>query len=112
MSDKNNETKDSSKIPILNRLNYSERYGCTCIYFKSKDLLDICLRQAPANATPTSVNKWNKSSCEAISFISSKIYPSVFIEVMDNDTMEDANLLWKIIIHFINKIHLQFELLQ
>ncbi|MBW0500216.1 hypothetical protein O181_039931 [Austropuccinia psidii MF-1] len=95
MSDKNNESKDSSNIPILDGLNYSEWYRRTRIYLKSKDLLDVCLRQVPADATPAAVNKWNKSSCEAISFISSKIDPSVFIEVIDDETMEDANLLWE-----------------
>ncbi|MBW0466039.1 hypothetical protein O181_005754 [Austropuccinia psidii MF-1] len=95
MSNKNNKPKDNSNIPILNGLNYSEWYRHIRIYLKSKDLLDICLRQVPADATPTAVNKWNKSSCEAVSFISSKIDPSVFIKVMDDDTMEDSNLLWE-----------------
>ncbi|MBW0535534.1 hypothetical protein O181_075249 [Austropuccinia psidii MF-1] len=95
MSDKNNEIKDSNNIPILDGLNYSEWYRRTCIYLRSKDLLDVCLRKVPADATPAVVNKWNKSSSEAIGFISSKIDPSVFIEVMDNETMEDANLLWE-----------------
>ncbi|MBW0463319.1 hypothetical protein O181_003034 [Austropuccinia psidii MF-1] len=95
MSDKNNESKDSSNIPILDRLNYREWYMCTCIYLKSKDLLDLCLRQVPADATPAAINKLNKSSFEAISFISTKIDPSVFVDVMDDETMEDANLLWE-----------------
>ncbi|MBW0553042.1 hypothetical protein O181_092757 [Austropuccinia psidii MF-1] len=95
MSDKNNEPKDNSNIPILNGLNYSEWYRRTRIYLKSKDLLDVCLRQVPDDATPAAINKWNKASCEAVSFISSKINPSVFIEVMDDDTMEDSNLLWE-----------------
>ncbi|MBW0536458.1 hypothetical protein O181_076173 [Austropuccinia psidii MF-1] len=95
MSDKNNEPKDNSNIPILNGLNDSEWYRRTRIYLKSKDLLDVCLRQVPADATPAAVNKWNKASCKAVSFISSKIDPSVFIKVMDGDTMEDSNLLWE-----------------
>ncbi|MBW0482733.1 hypothetical protein O181_022448 [Austropuccinia psidii MF-1] len=48
----------------------------------------------PADSTPTVINKWKKTSCNAVSFISSNIDPSVFIEVVDDETMEDAHLLW------------------
>ncbi|MBW0552242.1 hypothetical protein O181_091957 [Austropuccinia psidii MF-1] len=80
---------------ILDRFNYSDWYRRTHIYLKSKDLLNVCLRQVPADATPAAVNKWNKSSCKAIRFIFIKIDPLVFIEVIDDETMEDENLLWE-----------------
>ncbi|MBW0535465.1 hypothetical protein O181_075180 [Austropuccinia psidii MF-1] len=94
MSDKINDLKDNSNIPILNGTNYSEWYRRTKIYLRSKDLLDVCLNSIPNEATPAVVNKWKKASCDAVSFISSKIDPSVFIEVVDDETMEDAHLLW------------------
>ncbi|MBW0541029.1 hypothetical protein O181_080744 [Austropuccinia psidii MF-1] len=94
MSDKNADLKDNSNIPILNGTNYSEWYRRTKIYLQSKDLLDVCLNSIPAEATPAVINKWRKASCDAVSFISSKIDPSVFIEVVDDETMEDAHLLW------------------
>ncbi|MBW0487892.1 hypothetical protein O181_027607 [Austropuccinia psidii MF-1] len=94
MSDKINDLKDNSNIPILNGTYYSEWYRRTKIYLQSKDLLDVCLNSIPTEATPTIVKKWKKASCDAVSFISSKIDPSVFIEVVDDKTMEDAHLLW------------------
>ncbi|MBW0543938.1 hypothetical protein O181_083653 [Austropuccinia psidii MF-1] len=95
MSDKITDLKDNINIPILNGTNYSEWYRRTKIYLRSKDLLDVCLNSMPAEATPAAINKWKKASCNAVSFISSKIDPSVFIEVVDDETMEDAHLLWE-----------------
>ncbi|MBW0560401.1 hypothetical protein O181_100116 [Austropuccinia psidii MF-1] len=93
MSDK--DLKDNSNIPILNGTNYSEWYRRTRIYLRSKDLLDVSLNSIPPEATPAIVNKWKKTRCDAVSFISSKIDPSVFIEVVDDETMKDAHLLWE-----------------
>ncbi|MBW0483740.1 hypothetical protein O181_023455 [Austropuccinia psidii MF-1] len=93
ISDK--DLKDNSNIPILNATNYSEWYRRTQIHLKSKDPLDVCLNSIPSEATPAVVNKWKKAICDAVSFISSKIDPSVFIEVVDDDTMEYAHLLWE-----------------
>ncbi|MBW0549646.1 hypothetical protein O181_089361 [Austropuccinia psidii MF-1] len=94
MSDKVNDLKDNSNIPILNGTNYIEWYRHTKIYLQSKDLLDVRLNSIPTEATPAIVNKWKKASCDAVSFISSKIDPSVFIEVVNDETMEEAHLLW------------------
>ncbi|MBW0505866.1 hypothetical protein O181_045581, partial [Austropuccinia psidii MF-1] len=93
MSDK--DLKDNSNIPILNGTNYSEWYRSTRIYLRSKDLLDVCLNNIPSDATLAVINRWKKASCDTVSFISSKIDPSVFIEVVDDETMEDAHLLWE-----------------
>ncbi|MBW0552275.1 hypothetical protein O181_091990 [Austropuccinia psidii MF-1] len=49
----------------------------------------------PAESTSAAIKKWKKASCDAVSFISRKMDPSIFIEVVDNETMEDAHLLWE-----------------
>ncbi|MBW0472309.1 hypothetical protein O181_012024 [Austropuccinia psidii MF-1] len=98
------DLKDNRNIPILNGTNYSEWYRRTQIYLRSKDLLDVCLNSIPPEATPSLVNKWKEMSCDAVSFISSKIEPFVLIEVVDDETMEDAHLLWeKINEHYASK---------
>ncbi|MBW0539432.1 hypothetical protein O181_079147 [Austropuccinia psidii MF-1] len=78
MTDKLLEAKDSSNIPVLNGLNYID-----------------------ADANTAVKNKWAKISSDAISFISSKLDPTVFAEVVDNETIDDVYLLW-------NKINDQY----
>ncbi|MBW0511802.1 hypothetical protein O181_051517 [Austropuccinia psidii MF-1] len=101
MTDKLLEAKDSSNIPVLNGLNYSEWYRRIKIFLRSKELLDVCINQVDADANTAVKNKWTKVSSDAISFISSKLDPTVFAEVVDDETIDDAYLLW-------NKINNQY----
>ncbi|MBW0530600.1 hypothetical protein O181_070315 [Austropuccinia psidii MF-1] len=95
ISDKITDVKDNSDIPVLNGKNYSEWYRRTKIHLRSKDLLHVCLNSMPSEAIPAVINKWNKASCASVSFISSKIDPSVLIKVIDDETMQDSHLLWE-----------------
>ncbi|MBW0534203.1 hypothetical protein O181_073918 [Austropuccinia psidii MF-1] len=64
------------------------------INLRSKDLLDILKKTLTEDAITTVRNKWNKSSYEAISIITSSINERVFLEVINPKTTEHANLLW------------------
>ncbi|MBW0515328.1 hypothetical protein O181_055043 [Austropuccinia psidii MF-1] len=75
MTDRLLEAKDSSNIPVLNGLNYSEWCQRIKIFLRSKELLDVCINKIDADANTAVQNKWEKISSDAISFISSKLVP-------------------------------------
>ncbi|MBW0559737.1 hypothetical protein O181_099452 [Austropuccinia psidii MF-1] len=61
---------------------------------QSKDLLEVCKKVIEQYATPSAVNQWTKSSFEAITTITSRINHHVFLEVINSETSDKANLLW------------------
>ncbi|MBW0538054.1 hypothetical protein O181_077769 [Austropuccinia psidii MF-1] len=101
MTNKLLEAKDSSNIPVLNGLNHSEWYRRIKIFLQSKELLDVCINQVDNDANTTFKKKWTKASSDAIILISSKLDPTIFSEVVDDETIDDAYLLW-------NKINNQY----
>lgn len=89
--------KDSSKdllfIPVLNGTNFSVWKGRMKIHLCSKDLLDVCEKEPAEDANATTIKKWNKASYEAVGIITSRINQTVFIEVMNSKTEDNACLL-------------------
>ncbi|MBW0538636.1 hypothetical protein O181_078351 [Austropuccinia psidii MF-1] len=93
MAEKFNE-KETTSIPILDGTNYSEWYLRMHFLLRSKDLLEVCEKAIGQDATPTAINRWTKSSFEAITTITSRINRRVFLEVINSETSDKANLLW------------------
>ncbi|MBW0511207.1 hypothetical protein O181_050922 [Austropuccinia psidii MF-1] len=86
--------KETSSIPILDGTNYSEWYLRMRFLLRSKDLLDVCKKAIGQDATPSAINQWTKLSFEAITTITSRINRRVFLEVINSETSDKANLLW------------------
>ncbi|MBW0584775.1 hypothetical protein O181_124490 [Austropuccinia psidii MF-1] len=93
MTEKKSETKEIN-IPILDGTNFSQWHIHMKIHLRSKDLLDVCEKTLTEDTITTVRNKWNKASYEAISIITSSINEKVFLEVINPETTEHANLLW------------------
>ncbi|MBW0573862.1 hypothetical protein O181_113577, partial [Austropuccinia psidii MF-1] len=64
------------------------------IHLRSKDLIDVCEKPPPDDASTHAVNKWSKASYEAINSITTRLTERVFQEVVNVITIEKANLLW------------------
>ncbi|MBW0498750.1 hypothetical protein O181_038465 [Austropuccinia psidii MF-1] len=86
--------KEMSSIPILNGTNYSKWYLRMRFLLCSKDLLDVCEKAIGQDATPSAINRWTKLSFKAITTITSRINSRVFLEVINSETSNKANLLW------------------
>ncbi|MBW0535199.1 hypothetical protein O181_074914, partial [Austropuccinia psidii MF-1] len=82
-----------SSIPILDGTNYGEWSAGITILLRSKDLLQVCENIVASDASTTVMNKWNKSSFEAVSIITSRVSNRVFIEVVKQNSA-NAHLLW------------------
>ncbi|MBW0489288.1 hypothetical protein O181_029003 [Austropuccinia psidii MF-1] len=93
MAERPNE-KETSSIPILDGTNYSEWYLSMRFLLRSKDLLDVCEKAIGQDTTPSAINRWTKLSFEAITTITSRINRRVFLEVINSETSDKANLLW------------------
>ncbi|MBW0508799.1 hypothetical protein O181_048514 [Austropuccinia psidii MF-1] len=93
MTEKKSETKEIN-IPILDGTNFSQWHIRMKIHLRSKDLLDVCEKTLTEDAITTVRKKWKKASYEAISIITSSINEKVFLEVINPETTEHANLLW------------------
>ncbi|MBW0478904.1 hypothetical protein O181_018619 [Austropuccinia psidii MF-1] len=91
---KNSEGHELSTIPLLDGTNYSHWHLRIKIHLRSKDLIEVCEKPLPLDASIPATNKWYKSSYEAINIITSNINERVFREVVNNETTDKANLLW------------------
>ncbi|MBW0465714.1 hypothetical protein O181_005429 [Austropuccinia psidii MF-1] len=91
---KKNPEKETSSIPILNSTNYSEWNLRMMFHLWSKDLLEVCKTPLAEGATGPTVNRWTKASHEEINIIASRLSHMVFLEVIKNDTKDNAHLLW------------------
>ncbi|MBW0590250.1 hypothetical protein O181_129965 [Austropuccinia psidii MF-1] len=94
MNTKNPEGRELSNIPILDSTNYSHWYLQIKIQLRSKDLIELCGKPLPLDASIPITNKWYKSSYEAINIITSNINERVFQEVVNNETKEKSNVIW------------------
>ncbi|MBW0504168.1 hypothetical protein O181_043883 [Austropuccinia psidii MF-1] len=94
MPNKALKPKDISCIPILDGTNYIHWHMHIKIHLRSKDLIDVCEKPVPGNASTSIVNKWSRASYEAINLITTRITERVFQEVVNMETIEKANLLW------------------
>ncbi|MBW0495114.1 hypothetical protein O181_034829, partial [Austropuccinia psidii MF-1] len=94
MTDKTTDTKDLTNIPILDGTNFSQWNIRMKIHLRAKDLLDVCEKSLPGDATIPATNRWTKASYDAINIITSRISERVFLEVINSETTEKANLLW------------------
>ncbi|MBW0588072.1 hypothetical protein O181_127787 [Austropuccinia psidii MF-1] len=108
MTDKITDTKDLTNIPILDGTNFSQWNIRMKIHLRAKDLLDVCEKSLPGDATIPATNRWTlpgdatipatnrwtKASYDAINIITSRISERVFLEVINSETTEKANLLW------------------
>ncbi|MBW0529780.1 hypothetical protein O181_069495 [Austropuccinia psidii MF-1] len=95
MADKTIELKDISNILMLDGTKFGPWHMRMKIHLRSKDLIDICKKPVPSNASTTIANKWSKASYEAINLITTRITERVFREVVNAVTIEKANLLWE-----------------
>ncbi|MBW0493744.1 hypothetical protein O181_033459 [Austropuccinia psidii MF-1] len=107
--------RDSKNIPILYGSNYTLWNIKMNIDLRARRLYSVCKSQ-----TPETLEKWNMANNKAVSLISNKLDPNVFISIVDSVTICSAySRWWKI--HskftpqtFINKgrIWLQWKCLQ
>ncbi|MBW0469479.1 hypothetical protein O181_009194 [Austropuccinia psidii MF-1] len=65
-----------------------------CFLLCSKDLLDVCEKAIGQDETPSAINWWTKLSFEAITTHTSIINCRVFLEVINAETSNKANVLW------------------
>ncbi|MBW0536664.1 hypothetical protein O181_076379 [Austropuccinia psidii MF-1] len=84
---------EAASIPILDSTNYGEWNARITILLRSRELLEVCEKDLPFDATATAKNKWNKASFDAVSLISSRVSHRVFIEVVKHYS-KNAHLLW------------------
>ncbi|MBW0569380.1 hypothetical protein O181_109095 [Austropuccinia psidii MF-1] len=94
MTEKTLKSKDISNIPMLDGTNFGHWHMCMKIHLRSKDLIDVCKKPVPGDASTTIVNKWSRESYESINLITTRITERVFWEVVNTETIEKANLLW------------------
>ncbi|MBW0540245.1 hypothetical protein O181_079960 [Austropuccinia psidii MF-1] len=83
----------AASIPILDSTNYGEWNVCITILLWSRELLEVCRKDSPFDATATARNTWNKASLDSISLISSLVSHRVFIEVVKHYS-KNSHLLW------------------
>ncbi|MBW0542066.1 hypothetical protein O181_081781 [Austropuccinia psidii MF-1] len=94
MTDKITDAKDLTDIPILDGTNFSQWNIQMKIHLCAKDLLDVCEKSLPGDATILATNKWLKASYDAINIITTRISKRVFLEVINSENTEKANFLW------------------
>ncbi|MBW0502983.1 hypothetical protein O181_042698 [Austropuccinia psidii MF-1] len=79
---------------MLERTNFGRWYMQMKINLKSKDLIDVCKKPVSSDSSMTIVNKWPKTSYEAINLITTRVTERVFQEVVKAANIENSNLLW------------------
>ncbi|MBW0481735.1 hypothetical protein O181_021450 [Austropuccinia psidii MF-1] len=94
MNDKPLDVKDISTIPILDGTNYGHWQMRMKIHLRSRDLLEVCEKSVPSDASTSAVNKWTRASFEAINLITTRITERVFREVINSETIENSRELW------------------
>ncbi|MBW0473442.1 hypothetical protein O181_013157 [Austropuccinia psidii MF-1] len=94
MNEKILDVKDILTIPVLYGTNYGHWQMRMKIHFKSRDLLAVCNRPCPLDASTGAANKWTKASFEAINLITTRIMERVFREAINSKTIENSHLLW------------------
>ncbi|MBW0577695.1 hypothetical protein O181_117410 [Austropuccinia psidii MF-1] len=94
MNTKQTEVRESSNIPLLDGTSYSHWYLQIKIHLRSKDLIKVCEKPLAPEASIPVTNKWYKSSYKAINIITSNINKIVISEVVNNETIEKANIRW------------------
>ncbi|MBW0491830.1 hypothetical protein O181_031545 [Austropuccinia psidii MF-1] len=83
----------NSSIPTLDGSNYGEWSARIIILLQSKDLLHVCENDVAPDLSTTALNKWNKSSFDTVSIITSQVSNQVFIEAVKQNST-NAHLLW------------------
>ncbi|MBW0484803.1 hypothetical protein O181_024518 [Austropuccinia psidii MF-1] len=73
MTDKITHSKDLKIIPILDGTNFSQWNIQMKIHLYFKDLLDVCKKCLPRDATIPATNKWTKAIDDAINIITTRI---------------------------------------
>ncbi|MBW0543220.1 hypothetical protein O181_082935 [Austropuccinia psidii MF-1] len=79
---------------MLDGTNFGPWHMRMKIHLRSKDLIDVCEKPVPGDASTTIAHKWSKASYEAINPITERITEGVFQEVFNAETIEKTNLLW------------------
>ncbi|MBW0568927.1 hypothetical protein O181_108642 [Austropuccinia psidii MF-1] len=88
------DIKDISTIPILNRTNYGDWQMHMKIHLRSRDLLEVCEKSVPSDASTSTVNKCTRASFEAINVITTRMTERDFREVISSKTIENSWELW------------------
>ncbi|MBW0516534.1 hypothetical protein O181_056249 [Austropuccinia psidii MF-1] len=86
MTDKALEPKYISCIPILDGTNYGHWHMRMKIHLRSKELIDVCEKPVPGDASTSIINKWSRASYEAFNLITTRITERVFQEVEEKLT--------------------------
>ncbi|MBW0583199.1 hypothetical protein O181_122914 [Austropuccinia psidii MF-1] len=96
--------KDVSTLPFLDCSNFGHWSLKMKIHLRSRELLDVCEKRMPEDASTSQANKWAKASYEAIDIITTRVVEKVFHEVVNEETFADSYLLWnKIIEQYASK---------
>ncbi|MBW0478338.1 hypothetical protein O181_018053 [Austropuccinia psidii MF-1] len=94
-TENNNNNKYTSTIPLLDGTNFGHWNLKMKIYLRSRDLLYVCEKRIPSDASSTQVNKWAKASYEAVDIITTRVVEKVFREVLNSqkELLERPDLL-------------------
>ncbi|MBW0496565.1 hypothetical protein O181_036280 [Austropuccinia psidii MF-1] len=84
---------EAASIQILDSTNYGKWNPCMTILLLSRELLEVCEKDLPFDATTTARNKWKKASFDAFSLIYSEFSHMIFIEVVKHYS-KNSHLLW------------------
>ncbi|MBW0536235.1 hypothetical protein O181_075950 [Austropuccinia psidii MF-1] len=97
-TDAANNNKDGSTLPFLDGSNFGHWSLKMKIHLRSRELLDVCKKRMPEDASTSQANKWAKASYEAIDIITTRVVEKVFCEVVNEETFADSYVLWNKII--------------
>ncbi|MBW0474658.1 hypothetical protein O181_014373 [Austropuccinia psidii MF-1] len=92
MTDKITDSKDLTNIPILDGTSFSQWNIQMKIHLRAKDLLDVCKKSLPGDATIPATNKWTKASHDAINIITTRISELESLTLND-ELIERPNLV-------------------
>ncbi|MBW0475794.1 hypothetical protein O181_015509 [Austropuccinia psidii MF-1] len=94
MTTKTPDSKDTSSIPMLDGSSFSRWSVCMKAHLRSRDLLEVCEHPPGEGASTITINRWTKSSYEALSAVLSRINKRDLLELINSETSEKATLLW------------------
>ncbi|MBW0581289.1 hypothetical protein O181_121004 [Austropuccinia psidii MF-1] len=97
MNDKPLDVEDISTIQILNRTSYGDWQMHMKIHLRSRDLLEVCEKSVPSDASTSTVNRCTRASFEAINLITTRMTERDLREVIGSKTIENSWELWSTI---------------
>ncbi|MBW0466342.1 hypothetical protein O181_006057 [Austropuccinia psidii MF-1] len=83
MMEKALKSKEISNIRMLDEASFCHWHMHIKIHLRFNDLIDMCKKYVPSDASTTIFNKWSRASYEAINLITTRLTERVFCEVVN-----------------------------